>query len=89
MRFSSEAGSARLLDRMGQALLVPVTTAIREDADGSVWRRAQLALAPLAERGLLADVVISAMQGVSGAGRGGGDAMHYVSMDENAFAYKT
>jgi N-acetyl-gamma-glutamyl-phosphate reductase len=47
-----------------------------------------LALAPLAERGLLADVVISAMQGVSGAGRGGGDAMHYASMDENAFAYK-
>ena len=39
--------------------------------------------------GLLADVVIDAKQGVSGAGRGGGDAMHYVSMDENAFAYKT
>ncbi|MGE5282291.1 MAG: N-acetyl-gamma-glutamyl-phosphate reductase [Chloroflexota bacterium] len=48
-----------------------------------------LALAPLAERGLLTDVVIDAKQGVSGAGRGGGDAMHYVSMDENAFAYKT
>ncbi|HXR29577.1 MAG TPA: N-acetyl-gamma-glutamyl-phosphate reductase [Solirubrobacterales bacterium] len=48
-----------------------------------------LALAPLAERSLLADVVIDAKQGVSGAGRGGGDAMHYVSMDENAFAYKT
>lgn len=48
-----------------------------------------LALAPLAERGLLADVVIDAKQGVSGAGRGGGDAMHYVSMDENAFPYKT
>ena len=48
-----------------------------------------LALAPLAERGLLADVVIDAKQGVSGAGRGGGDAMHYVAMDENAFAYKT
>jgi N-acetyl-gamma-glutamyl-phosphate reductase len=47
-----------------------------------------LALAPLAERGLLADVVIDAKQGVSGAGRGG-DEMHYVSMDENAFAYKT
>ena len=29
------------------------------------------------------------MQGVSGAGRGGGDAMHYAAMDENAFAYKT
>jgi N-acetyl-gamma-glutamyl-phosphate reductase len=48
-----------------------------------------LALAPLAERGLLADVVIDAKQGVSGAGRGGGDAMHFVTMDENAFAYKT
>ena len=48
-----------------------------------------LALAPLAERGLLTDVVIDAKQGVSGAGRGGGDAMHYVSMDENAFAYET
>jgi N-acetyl-gamma-glutamyl-phosphate reductase len=47
-----------------------------------------LALAPLAERGLLADVVIDAKQGVSGAGRGG-EEMHYVSMDENAFAYKT
>ncbi len=48
-----------------------------------------LALAPLAERGTLTDVVIDAKQGVSGAGRGGGDAMHYVSLDENAFAYKT
>jgi N-acetyl-gamma-glutamyl-phosphate reductase len=48
-----------------------------------------LALAPLAERGLLADVVVNAMQGVSGAGRGGGEEMHYASMDENAFAYKT
>jgi len=48
-----------------------------------------LALAPLAEEGLLADVVIDAKQGVSGAGRGGGDEMHYVSMDENAFAYRT
>lgn len=48
-----------------------------------------LALAPLAERGLLTDVVIDAKQGVSGAGRGGGDAMHYAAMDENAFPYKT
>jgi N-acetyl-gamma-glutamyl-phosphate reductase len=48
-----------------------------------------LALAPLAERGLLTDIVIDAKQGVSGAGRGGGDAMHYVTMDENAFPYKT
>jgi N-acetyl-gamma-glutamyl-phosphate reductase len=49
---------------------------------------AMLALAPLAEQGLIADVVVNAMQGISGAGRGGGDAMHYVSLSENAYAYK-
>jgi N-acetyl-gamma-glutamyl-phosphate reductase len=48
---------------------------------------AVLALAPLAERGLIADVVIDAKQGISGAGRGGGDEMHFVSLAENAFAY--
>jgi len=48
-----------------------------------------LALAPLAEKGLLSDVVIDAKQGVSGAGRGGGEAMQYVSMTENVFPYKT
>ena len=49
---------------------------------------ALLALAPLAEQGLIADVVVNAMQGISGAGRGGGDEMHYVNLAENAFAYK-
>jgi N-acetyl-gamma-glutamyl-phosphate reductase len=49
---------------------------------------AMLALAPLAEQGLIADVVVNAMQGISGAGRGGGDEMHYVTLTENAFAYK-
>ncbi len=48
-----------------------------------------LALAPLAAEGLLADVVVDAKQGVSGAGRGAGEETQYVSMDENAFAYKT
>ncbi len=48
-----------------------------------------LGLAPLAEQGLLADVVVNAMQGISGAGRGGGDELHYASIDENAFAYRT
>jgi N-acetyl-gamma-glutamyl-phosphate reductase len=47
-----------------------------------------LALAPLAEQGLIADLSINAMQGISGAGRGGGDAMHYVTLSENAFPYK-
>ena len=45
---SNDAGAARLLGRMGKALAIPVTTAIREDADGTRWRTTQLALAPLA-----------------------------------------
>jgi N-acetyl-gamma-glutamyl-phosphate reductase len=47
-----------------------------------------LALAPLAAAGLIDDVVVDAKSGVSGAGRGGGDAMHFVSLDENASPYK-
>jgi N-acetyl-gamma-glutamyl-phosphate reductase len=47
-----------------------------------------LALAPLAEQGLIADVVIDAKQGISGAGRGVGDEMHFVTLAENAMAYR-
>ncbi|MGI8802825.1 MAG: N-acetyl-gamma-glutamyl-phosphate reductase [Solirubrobacteraceae bacterium] len=49
---------------------------------------ALLALAPLAEAGLLADVVIDAKQGVSGAGREATEITHYVSVDENVRPYK-
>jgi N-acetyl-gamma-glutamyl-phosphate reductase len=49
---------------------------------------ALLALAPLAEQGLIGDLVVNAMQGISGAGRGGGDEFHYVTLSENAYAYK-
>lgn len=47
---SADAGAvtARLLDRTGKPLAVPVAAAIRTDADGSRWQTAQLALAPLA-----------------------------------------
>jgi N-acetyl-gamma-glutamyl-phosphate reductase len=48
---------------------------------------ALLALAPLAREGLLSDVVVSAASGVSGAGRGGGDRLHFVSVDENYSPY--
>jgi hypothetical protein len=41
--------SARLLDRAGQALTVPVTAVVREDGDGVRWRRVEIALAPLAQ----------------------------------------
>jgi hypothetical protein len=45
---STDAGTARLLDRMGKALAIPVATAIRDDADGTRWRTMQVTLAPLA-----------------------------------------
>ncbi len=48
---------------------------------------ALLATAPLAEAGLVKDVVISAASGVSGAGRGGGERLHFVSVDENFSPY--
>ena len=48
-----------------------------------------LTLAPLAEAGLIADVVVDAKSGVSGAGRGGGDRLSFVSLTENAAPYST
>jgi N-acetyl-gamma-glutamyl-phosphate reductase len=47
-----------------------------------------LALAPLAERGRLTEVFISAMQGTSGYGRSSDDTVHFTAMTENAFPYK-
>jgi N-acetyl-gamma-glutamyl-phosphate reductase len=46
-----------------------------------------LALAPLAEAGLLADVVIDAKTGVSGAGRGLREDTQFVAVDENVRPY--
>lgn len=43
----TESPSARLLDRNGHLLAVPVAAAIRTDADGSRWATAQVSLAPL------------------------------------------
>jgi N-acetyl-gamma-glutamyl-phosphate reductase len=48
---------------------------------------AVLGLAPLARAGLIADVVIDAKSGVSGAGRGATDKTHFVSVDENLNPY--
>ena len=45
---ASDPVTARLLDRTGKPLAVPVTAAVRDAADGSRWMTAQLALAPLA-----------------------------------------
>jgi N-acetyl-gamma-glutamyl-phosphate reductase len=46
-----------------------------------------LALAPLARAGLIADAVVDAKSGVSGAGRVASDRTHFVSVDENVSAY--
>jgi N-acetyl-gamma-glutamyl-phosphate reductase len=46
-----------------------------------------LSLAPLARAGLLADVVIDAKSGVSGAGRGATEKTHFVTVDENLSPY--
>jgi N-acetyl-gamma-glutamyl-phosphate reductase len=48
---------------------------------------ALLALAPLARRGMLEDVVIDAKSGVSGAGRAATEKTHFVAVDENVSPY--
>jgi len=54
---SSAAVTARLLDRTGKPLAVPVTVVVRDDSDGSRWQVAQLALAPLAPADYLIEIV--------------------------------
>jgi N-acetyl-gamma-glutamyl-phosphate reductase len=49
---------------------------------------ALLGLAPLARAGAIADVVIDAKSGVSGAGRAPSHTTHYISADENMTPYK-
>ena len=46
-----------------------------------------LALAPLARAGVIADVIVDAKSGVSGAGRAASDKTHFVTVDENVNAY--
>lgn len=44
---SAEPAQARLLGRNGQPLPLPVTSAVRDDPDGSRWQTARVSLAPL------------------------------------------
>jgi N-acetyl-gamma-glutamyl-phosphate reductase len=50
-------------------------------------RSARRRWSPLARAGLLADVVIDAKSGVSGAGRAATDKTHFVTVDENVTPY--
>lgn len=48
-----------------------------------------LALAPLAQASLIADVIVDGKSGVSGAGRDANARTHFVAVDENVTAYAT
>jgi len=60
--------AGRLLDRTGKVLPLPVTTAVRDDPDGSRWMTARVTLAPLAA----GDYVVELAGGAGTAGRAGG-----------------
>jgi VWFA-related protein len=45
---SAMPASARLLDRAGKPIAIPLTASARQDADGSPWQSTTFALAPLA-----------------------------------------
>jgi VWFA-related protein len=57
---ASSPESARLLDRSGKALPLPVTVSPVEETDGSKWLGAQVALAPLAPGDYLIEITATA-----------------------------
>jgi len=60
----ASTGTARILDRTGKALPIPLTATVRDDRDGSRWQSTELALAPLAPGDYLIELAI----GSGGAG---------------------
>ncbi|MET0214916.1 MAG: VWA domain-containing protein [Vicinamibacterales bacterium] len=58
--------AARLLGRTGTALNVPLTATIREDADGTRWRRAEVTLAPLAPGDYVVEITSGAERTLTG-----------------------
>ena len=53
---SADGVAARVLDRNGNALPIPVTAAVRDDPDGSRWQSAEVSLAPLAPADYLVEL---------------------------------
>jgi N-acetyl-gamma-glutamyl-phosphate reductase len=92
-RWYGEHGAPELLEDAVYGLVELYRERLREAelaaVPGCYPTAGVLALAPLAEEGLLTDVVIDAKQGTSGYGRSNDDVVHFTAMDENAFAYKT
>ena len=91
-RWYGEHGAPGLLDDAVYGLTELNREALRQASlvanPGCYPTAALLALAPLAEAGLVDGVVVDAKSGVSGAGRGGGDALHFSTVDENFKPYK-
>ena len=71
--------SARLLDRNGKPLPVPVASSVRDDADGSHWQTARLALAPLTVGEYLIEVTTAGAPGGSGEAEGPGRSRSLVA----------
>jgi VWFA-related protein len=57
---AGEMVTARLLDRNGNALAIPVTATTRDDPDGSRWQSAEVSLAPLGPGDYLMELTTSA-----------------------------
>jgi VWFA-related protein len=64
---ADETATARLVDRTGKPIRVPISTATRDDPGGVRWHTAQFALAPLAA----GDYVIDVSTWASGGGADG------------------
>jgi hypothetical protein len=80
------AASARLLDRTGKPLPIPVAAEVRDDADGSSWATARLAMAPLAVGEYV--VEIATVAGPGGSGRAGGPAGTNASESKRLVAFR-
>jgi len=57
---AADAVTARVLDRNGNPLPIPVTAAVRDDPDGSRWQSAEVSLAPLAPADYLVELATAA-----------------------------
>jgi VWFA-related protein len=65
---TADQPAARLLDRTGKELAVPVAAAVRDDPDGSRWHTAQLSLSPLAPADYIIEIRAGGAGGPGGAG---------------------
>jgi hypothetical protein len=65
----STPGSARILDRTGKPVPIPLTATVRDDRDGARWHSTELALAPLAA----GDYLIELSGGSGGSGGSSGE----------------